>query len=59
MNKHSCNNCGKLVWYTEKVDFGYSGIESCECPEWQRMTDEEVELSNQEKCPYWVPMDVE
>lgn len=56
---HDCDNCGKLVYFTTKVDFGPGGIEDCDCPEWDRMTDEETELSNEGKCPYWVPREVE
>lgn len=53
---HGCDTCGKLVHYIVKVDFGYGGIDDCECPEWDRMTDEEVEMSNEGRCPYWEEM---
>lgn len=51
---HDCDHCGKFSSFITKVDFGYGGIEDCDCPEWDRMTDEETELSNEGKCPYWV-----
>ena len=56
---HDCDHCGKLMSFTVKVDFGYGGIEDFDCPEWDRMTDEEAELSNEGKCPYWVPIEVD
>lgn len=56
---HDCDHCGKLVSFTVKVDFGFGGIEDCECPEWDRMMDEEVEMANEGRCPYWVPIDDE
>lgn len=52
-----CEHCGKLISYTVKVDFGPGDIMDCECPEWDRMTEEEVDLSNENKCPYWVPIE--
>lgn len=54
---HDCDHCGKLCVSTVKVDFSYGGIEDYDCPEWDRMTDEETELSNEGKCPYWIPIE--
>lgn len=54
---HDCGHCRNLVVFTVKVDSGYGGIEDFDCPEWWRMTDEETEMSNQGKCPYWMPIE--
>lgn len=49
----NCDTCGKLVHDIVKVDFGYGGIDDYDCSEWDRMTDEEAEMSNEGRCPYW------
>ena len=52
---HDCDHCGKLCGGIDPS----TGELDCDCPEWDRMTDEETELSNEGKCPYWVPIEVE
>lgn len=56
-NDRCCDNCAKLCVSIVKVDFGYGGIEDFNCPEWPYMSDEEVELSNEGRCPRFVPID--
>lgn len=52
---HDCDHCGKLCGGIDPS----TGELDCDCPEWDRMTDDETELSNEGKCPYWVPIEVE
>lgn len=51
--QHDCDHCGKFCYGYDR----HTGYDLSDCPEWDRMTDEEVELSNLGKCPYWVPTD--
>ena len=54
---HDCENCGKFYTFTTKVDFGYGGIDDCDCIEWDSITEWEIELCSRGKCPRWVPID--
>lgn len=50
---HDCEHCGKF-------HSGYdphTGYDLSDCPEWNSMTEWEVELSNEGRCPRWVPIE--
>lgn len=50
---HDCDHCEKFCYGSDR----HTGYDLSDCPEWDRMTDEETELSNQGKCPYWVKIE--
>lgn len=56
-----CGDCGHSVSYWVKVgDCAYGNdVEDWDCEVSEEMTDEDVELSNEGKCPHWIPLRVE
>lgn len=56
-NDRCCENCDKLCVSTVMVDFGYDGIQDFDCPELRDMSDTDVDLVNEGRCPRFVPID--
>lgn len=55
----NCDNCGNSCYYTVHVgDCAYGNdIEDWDCKVMDQMTDKDVELANDNKCPYWVAIE--
>lgn len=51
--KHDCDHCVKFRPGYDKD----TGTDLSDCPEWDTMTDEEVEASNRGDCPRFVTME--
>ena len=54
-----CENCAKVCVGTVRVDSGYGGIDDFDCPEWESMSDDEIDLMNAGQCPRFEPIDWE
>lgn len=52
-----CENCAKVCVGTVRVDSGYGGIDDFDCPEWESMSDGEIDLMNAGQCPRFEPID--
>lgn len=55
MKERNCDHCAKFSNGYDR----YTGTDLSDCPEWDTMTDEEVEASNRGECPRFVEIDWE
>lgn len=53
MTDYQCDHCKHGGYYTVHLDDIGSTQEDFSCDKWGVMTDEDAELSNQNKCPYY------
>lgn len=50
----TCDNCAHSAYYTVRVGDRMSDtVEDWDCDMLDRMTDEDTEMSNIGRCPYW------
>ena len=56
---HDCDDCGHSCPYSVCIgDTAYGNYaDDWECEMDGKMTDEEVEMANEGKCPYWKELD--